>query len=378
MPRTDSAARLLALAALSLAPGLASALCQPLAASGQRETVVADIRLDETNTLLGLDGARIRSWLDPVEVEAGARAVPYIRAERVDWSVYAAAPGTRIGPTLLRFERGANGGRHLCGIAQYSASTVDGLRASPEAPLPPPGAETRFYYDDAGRLSGYELRSRAWNGRANPPASYCLRYDEHGWLAELGASACSARPRPQARYVHDAAGRLLRTIRYPEGRDQADEVVLHDGQGKPAQRYLRPQRDGADGTPVPTPPYRTVPTNHPVLVLPGPGWQPPALESYHYDWAIVRPKGRSDGDVYGAKRTPSAVLASGNSGNGGRFALTVAQRERIWAAAGQAPGGVQWLWAPGQIYTLLQAMPAAAWAACADPANRRADACPAP
>ncbi|MFD4839733.1 hypothetical protein ACFWP0_19670 [Achromobacter sp. NPDC058515] len=376
MPRTDTVLRVLALAALSLSPGLASALCQPLAASADRETLVADVRLDETNTLLGLDGSRIKSWLPRVDVEAGARAAPFIWAARVDWSVYAAAPGARIGATLLRFERGADGARHLCGIAQYSAGVVEALRAAPGSPLPQPDEETRFYYDDAGRLTGHALRSRGWDGRPNPPASGCLRYDEHGWLAELGASACGDAPRPLARYVHDAAGRLLRTIRYAEGREYAREVVVHDGQGKPAQRYLRPQQDGADGLPALAPPYRTVQTEHPVLALPGPNWKAPALDSYHYDWAIVQPKG--DSDVYGAKRDPAAVLASGNSGDGGRFAMTAAQRKRVWDAAGRTPGGVQWMWAPGQILTLVQALPDAAWAACADPANRRADACPAP
>lgn len=375
MPRTDTALRLLALAALSAAPGLACALCQPLAASGDRETLVADIRLDETNTLLGLDGSRIRSWLPRVDVETGTRATPFIWAERVDWSVYAAAPGARIGPTVLRFERGADGGRHLCGIAQYSASAVGDFRASPGVALPQPDEETRFHYDGAGRVTGYTLRSRTWDGRPNPPASYCLRYDDHGWLAELGASACGNAPKPQVRYVHDAAGRLLRTIRYPEGRDQAREVVVHDGDGRPAQRYLRPWQDNAAAS---APPYRTVRTNHPVLVLPGPGWKAPALDSYHYDWAIVQPRGDSDSEVYDARRDPSAVLAKGNSGDGGQFAMSAAQRKRIWEAAGRAPGGVQWMWAPGQIYTLLQAIPDAAWAACADPANRRADACAAP
>ncbi|MNQ52256.1 hypothetical protein D3C85_662630 [compost metagenome] len=376
MPRTDSTLRLLALAALSAAPGLACALCQPLAASAQRETLVADVRVDETNTLLGVDGTRIRSWLPQVSVETGARAVPFIWAEHVDWRVYAAPPDARIGVTLLRFERGADGGRHLCGIAQYSPNVVNELRASPDAALPPPDAETRFYYDDADRLTGYALRSRAWNGRPNPDVRHCLRYDEHGWLSELGAGDCGGTPAPQVRYVHDAGGRLLRTITYGLGREQAIEVVVHDSLGKPAQRYQRLQREDADGRPVTALPYRIVPTDHPVLVLSGPDWKAPSLDSYHYDWAIVQPKGGSG--VYDAKRDPSSVLAKGNSGNGGQFALSVAQRKRVWDAAGRAPGGVQWLWAPGQILTLLRAMPDPAWAACADPANRAASACPVP
>ncbi|MNT83395.1 hypothetical protein D3C72_2232540 [compost metagenome] len=86
---------------------------------------------------------------------------------------------------------------------------------------------------------------------------------------------------------------------------------------------------------------------------------------------------RNGGDVYDAKRDPASVLAKGNSG-GGQFHLTADQRRRVWTAAGSKPGGVQWLWAPGQVFTLLQAMPDAAWAACADPANRSPNACPAP
>ncbi|MEN4917627.1 hypothetical protein ABE485_03080 [Achromobacter spanius] len=374
MPRTDAILRLLASAALSALPGLAFALCQPLAATGERQTLVADVRLDETNTLLGKDGSRIRTWLPRVEVESGPRAVPLIWAERVDWSVYAAAPGARIGVTLLRFERGADGVRHLCGIAQYSPDAVDAARASPGAALPPPEAETRFHYDDAGRLTGYEQRSRAWNGRPNPADRHCLRYDGQGWLAELAAGACDAAARPQARYVHNAAGRLLRTIRYAQERQQAVEVVVHDSRGEPAQRYLRPLRDDADGMQAALP-YRSVPGDHPVLVLPGPGWKPPVLDSYHYDWTIVQT--RDGGDVYDAKRDPASVLAKGNSGDG-QFHLTTDQRRRVWTAAGGKPGGVQWLWAPGQVFTLLQAMPDAAWDACADPANRSPNACPAP
>jgi hypothetical protein len=82
--------------------------------------------------------------------------------------------------------------------------------------------------------------------------------------------------------------------------------------------------------------------------------------------------------IYDAKRDPAQVLAKGKSGDDGQFPMTSAQRKRVWEAAGQTPGGVQWLWAPGQTYTLLQTMPAAAWASCVDPENRKADACAAP
>lgn len=372
MPRIDPLPRLLVLATVCAAPASAHALCQPLA-EGERQTVVADVRLDETNTLLGKDGSRIRTWLPPVEVEAGPRAAPVIWAERVDWSVYAAAPGARIGVTLLRFERGADGKQHLCGIAQYSPAAVDAAQATPSATLPRPDEETRFYYDSADRLTGYELRTRAWDGTANPSVRHCLRYDENGWLAELGLGPCGGASKPRDRYVHDATGRLLRTVRYAEGQEQATEIIVHDAQGKAEQRYLRPARAPEDGTPLP---YRAVQTDHPVLVLPDAGWQAPAMDSYHYDWAIVQPKDGSD--VYDAKRDPAAVLAKGNSGGDGHFALTAGQRQRVWQAAGRHPAGVQWLWAPGQVLTLVQAMSDAAWAACADPANRSPAACPTP
>lgn len=376
MPRTDFVLRLLALAALSAAPGLALALCQPLAA-GDKLTVVADVRLDDTNTLLGKDGSRVRSWLPPVQVPDGPRATPILWAERVDWSVYAAEPGARIGVTVLRFERGVDGRQHLCGIAQYNPHTVDEARAQPGPALPPPDNETRFRYDAAGRLTGYDLRSRAWDGRQNRPVRHCLRYDANGWLAELTDGACDGATRPQVRYVHDAAGRLLRTIRHAPETGEANEVIVHDAKGGAAQRYLRPVRDTEDGLGAQAAlPYRAVQGEHPILVLPSPNWQPPALDSYHYDWAIVQPRG--DADVYDAKRDPSSVLASGNSGANGRFDLSADARQRIWKAAGSAPGGVQWLWAPGQVLTLLQAMPGAAWAACADTQDRSPAACPAP
>lgn len=376
MPPIKPVLRLFGLAALSAAPGLALALCQPLGAN-ERLTLVADVRLDDGNTLLGKDGSRLRSWLPAVQVPGGPRATPVIWAENVDWSVYAAEPGTRIGVTVLRFERGPDGRQHLCGIAQYSPNKVDEARAQPGPALPPPDNETRFRYDAAGRLTGYEVRSRTWDGRANRPARHCLRYDDHGWLAELADGGCKGASRPQVRYVHDAAGRLLRTIRHAPETGEADEVVVHDAEGGIAQRYLRPVRQTDDGRRGQAAlPYRAVAGEHPVLVLSGPAWQPPALESYHYDWAIVQPRG--DADIYDAKRDPKSVLARGNSGANGRFDLDADARRRVWAAAGRSPGGVQWLWAPGQVFTLLRAMPEAAWAVCADPRDRRPAACSAP
>lgn len=379
MPRIEPVLRLLALTALSMAPGQASALCEPLAASAQRQTQVADISLEGTNTLLALDGSRIQSWQPAVSVETGARATPVIWAEHVDWSVYAAAPDARIGVAMLRFETGADGRRHLCGIARYSANAVDAARESRKAALPSPDSETRYYYGDGDRLTGYEERSRAADGRPNPPVRYCLRYDEHGWLAELGANDCAAASQPMTRYVHDAAGRLLRVIAYQEKSGEASQVVTYDGQGRTVRRYLRPHIGWAEDGPALGLPYREIQSDYAVLVLPGPTWKPPTLDSYHYDWAIVQPTpGNGGRDIYAAKRDPAQVLANGNSGNGGQFALTAAQKQRIWEAAGQTPGGVQWLWAPGQTYTLLQAMPDAVWAACTDPDNRKTDACGAP
>ncbi|WP_447918079.1 hypothetical protein [Achromobacter aegrifaciens] len=380
MPRFESALRLLALTTLSLAPGLASALCEPLSASAQRRTGVMDISLDDTNTLLALDGSRIRSWLPSVAIDTGARASAVIWAERVDWSVYAAAPDARIGVTMLRWESAPDGREHLCGIARYSTGAVHEARESGKAALPQPDAETRFYYDADGRLTGYEERSRAWDGRPNKPARYCLRYDAHGWLAELGTNDCAAASRPMARYVHDAAGRLLRTISYQDKSGDAFEVVTYDAQGHKAQRYLRQQQAWADESPVLGLPYRASPAPYAPLVLPSPAWEAPALDSYHYDWTIVQPRKTAEGtaSIYAAKRDPAQVLAQGNSGDHRQFTMTAAQRRRIWDAAGQTPGGVQWLWAPGQTYTLLQALPKALWAACIDPENRRADACETP
>ena len=377
MPRIKSALRLLAVATLPLASTWAHALCQPMAASGQRETVVADVRLDDTNTLLALDGSRIKTWEPPVGVRTGRRATPYLWAEAVDWSVYAAEPGAAIGPTLLKFERGPDGVRHICGIAEYSARAVHEAMESGQSSLPMPDNETRFLYDDVGRLTGYELRSRNAAGRANPTQHFCLRYDRHGWLAEHGANACDKPSQPLMRYVHDASGRLLRTISYVEKQGDAIEVREFDPQGRPGQRTLRQRLDWDNDRVVLGLPYPERASEYSILVLPGPNWAAPALESYHYDWAIVQPKG--DGrEVYAARRDPTAVLAQGNSGPNGRFTLSNAQRRQVWEAAGQHPGGVQWLWAPGQIYTLLQALPDKVWQACIDPENRQANACKTP
>ncbi|WAI83110.1 MULTISPECIES: hypothetical protein [Achromobacter] len=377
MPRIKSALRLIAVATLPLASPFAHALCQPMAASGQRETVVADVRLNDTNTLLALDGSRIKTWEPPVGVRTGPRATPYIWAEAVEWSVYTAEPGATIGPTLLRFERGPDGVKHICGIAEYSARAVHEAMESRQPSLPMPDNETRFLYDDAGRLAGYELRSRNAAGRANPTQHYCLRYDRNGWLAEHGANACNKPSRPLMRYVHDTAGRLLRTISYQEGQGDALEVREFDTQGQPGQRTLRQRLDWDNDKVVLGLPHQEQASEYSILVLPGPDWAAPALASFHYDWAIVRPKG--DGrEVYAARRDPTAVLAQGNSGANGRFTLSAAQRRQVWEAAGRHPGGVQWLWAPGQIYTLLQALPDPVWQACTNPDNRQPGACKAP
>ena len=91
MPRrTESRHRPLALAALLLLPALiavqAAPLCRPLA-QADRETVVADIALDDTHTLLGLDGSRIKTWQPMLEVATGLRATALPWAERVDLSL---------------------------------------------------------------------------------------------------------------------------------------------------------------------------------------------------------------------------------------------------------------------------------------------------
>lgn len=407
MPHIDRPLRLLLLNGLSLASPLAHALCQPMAASAQRETVVAQVRLDETATLLALDGSRIKTWEPPVAVETGTRATPVIWAERVDWSVYLidpmAAPSAAskpastgaltggskavanpnvnnnatLGPTVLRFERGPDGVRHLCGIAQFDAGTLLAAQAAGRPGLPKPDYETRFQYDRAGRLAGYETRSQNAQGKPNPSANFCLRYDSNGWLAEHGANACSDPSRPLMRYVHDAAGRLLRTISYVENQGDAQEVTQFDHQGQPAQRYRRQRLDWSNEKLMLGLPYQERPSEFAVLVLPGANWAAPAMESYHYDWAIVQPKGK-DGDVYGARRDPSSILAQGNSGPDGQFPLSVAQRRQVWEAAGKNPGAVHWLWAPGQVYTLLQTLPPGVWEACTNAGNRQADACGAP
>lgn len=403
MPPIDRTLRLLLLTGLSCASTWAHALCQPMAASAQRETVVAQVRLDETATLLALDGSRIKTWEPPVAVQTGTRATPVIWAEQVDWSVYVTDPmanaspasgaappapinagskadpiaNATLGPTVLRFERGPDGVRHLCGIAQFDPGTLQAAQAAGRPGLPKPDYETRFQYDSAGRLAGYEMRSRNAQGKPNPSAYFCLRYDSNGWLAEHGANACSDPSRPLMRYVHDAAGRLLRTISYVENQGDAQEVTQFDQQGHPAQRYRRQRLDWHNEKLMLGLPYQERPSEFAVLVLPGANWAAPAMESYHYDWAIVQPKG-DDGDVYGARRDPSSILAQGNSGPDGQFTLSVAQRRQVWEAAGKNPGGVHWLWAPGQVYTLLQTLPPGVWEACTNADNRQASACGAP
>ncbi|TCW77893.1 hypothetical protein C5O80_32415 [Burkholderia sp. SRS-46] len=414
---SNNARRRLRAHAFALAAGLAAApaahaVCDPSdAALAAMTSVAVDFPLDDAGTLLGLDGSRIKpSGLDdPLRVTLAGRARPTLWAEQVDWSVYR-LPGKRIGPTTLLFDQAADGTRHLCRVEQNAFT--DAFAAGREALLTGQeserdaddrrhgGAGNRaadaraaepgdyrlerqvvLHYDGAGRLTGFDTyqRDRDAGEHAQPVQAgrVCLRYDVNGWLAALGRDVCDAGTRDPGglAYVHDAGGRLLRVIRRDGG---AVLVRTFDAQGKPAALYLAssgqkvlphrlPAVEGADG--LSDREQRT-------LVLDGPNWTIPPVDSAYYAWRfLLLPGDESAGGIMAFRDDEMQVLANGKSGQNGAIRLTAAQKRRIWEAARDRPGRVLWNYASGQDLVVVAAMPDAAWRQCAGASDRTADAC---
>ncbi|MGZ2747379.1 hypothetical protein [Burkholderia stagnalis] len=401
-----------ALAAGLAAAPLAHAVCEPSdGAQAAMTSIAVDFPLDEAGTLLGLDGSRIKpaDLDDPLRVTLDGRARPTLWAEQVDWSVYR-LPGKRAGPTTLVFDQVAGGTRHLCRIEQngFTDAFEDkrealltreasdryaserrrggaGNRAA-DARAAEPGdyrleRKLVLRYDGAGRLAGFDTFSRDRDtGEHTPPVQtgrVCLRYDAHGWLAASGSAVCDAGAGDPGglAYVHDAGGRLLRVIRRDDG---AVQVRTFDAQGKPGALYLAssgqqalphrlPEIPGADG--LSDREQRT-------LVLDGPNWTIPPVDSAYYAWRfLLLPGDESAGGIMAFRDDEMQLLAAGKSGQNGAIRLTAVQKRRIWEAARDRPGRVIWNYAPGQDLAVVAAMPGAVWRQCAGTSDRTADAC---
>ncbi|MGU7770579.1 hypothetical protein ACV229_10410 [Burkholderia sp. MR1-5-21] len=407
-----------ALAAGLAAAPIAHAVCDPSdGALASMTHVAVDFSLDDGGTLLGLDGSRIKSAdLDaPLRVTLDGRARPTLWAEQVDWSVYR-LPDKRIGPTTLYFDQAADGTRHLCRVEQYGftdafESRRDALltrqesdRYADERRHGGPGnraadaraAEPGDYrlerklvlqYDGAGRLTDFETFRRDGDADARTPPvqaqRVCLRYDGHGWLAAQGADVCKARAGDPVglRYVHDAGGHLLRVIR----RDGAwVQVRAFDAHGKPGALYLEssgqyavsphrlPQIASAGSTLT----YDASEREQRTLVLDGPNWPIPSVDSEYYQWRFVLlPGDESAGGIISYRDDQMQLLATGKSGENGTIRLTDAQKRRIWEAARDHPARVIWNYAPGQDLVVVAAMPDALWRQCAGTSDLTADAC---
>ncbi|OJA28803.1 hypothetical protein BGV47_27220 [Burkholderia ubonensis] len=405
--------------AFALAAGLAAApfahaVCDPSdAALAAMTSVAVDFPLDDAGALLGLDGSRIKSsdLDDPLRVTLDGRARPTLWAEQVDWSAYR-VPGKRVGPTTLFFDQAADGTRHLCRVEQngFTDAFEDkrealltreesdryaydrrhggaGNRAA-DARAAEPGdyrleRKLVLHYDSAGRLAGFDTFSRARDaGERTPPAQtsrVCLRYDAHGWLAALGADVCDGRAGDQAGliYVHDADGRLLRVIRREDG---AVRVQTFDAQGKPGALYLA--SSGQKALPHRLPEIRGAYTyslsdrEQRTLVLDGPSWTIPPVDSDDYAWRfLLLPGDESAGGIIAFRDDELQLLAAGKSGRNGAIRLSAAQKRRIWEAARDRPGRVIWNYAPGQDLVVVAAMPDAVWRQCAGASDRTPDAC---
>ncbi|KVG72298.1 hypothetical protein [Burkholderia ubonensis] len=405
--------------AFALAAGLAAApfahaVCDPSdAALAAMTSVAVDFPLDDAGALLGLDGSRIKSsdLDDPLRVTLDGRARPTLWAEQVDWSAYR-LPGKRVGPTTLFFDQAADGTRHLCRVEQngFTDAFEDkrealltreesdryaydrrhggaGNRAA-DARAAEPGdyrleRKLVLHYDSAGRLAGFDTFSRDRDtDERTPPAQasrVCLRYDAHGWLAASGADVCDGRAGDQAGlvYVHDADGRLLRVIRREDG---AVQVRTFDAQGKPGALYLASA--GPKALPHRLPEIRGAYTyslsdrEQRTLVLDGPSWTIPPVDSDDYAWRfLLLPGDESAGGIIAFRDDELQLLAAGKSGRNGAIRLSAAQKRRIWEAARDRPGRVIWNYAPGQDLVVVAAMPDAVWRQCAGASDRTPDAC---
>ncbi|KVN47178.1 hypothetical protein [Burkholderia ubonensis] len=416
---SNNVRRRLRVHAFALAAGLAAApfahaVCDPSdAALAAMTSVAVDFPLDDAGALLGLDGSRVKSsdLDDPLRVTLDARARPTLWAEQVDWSAYR-LPGKRVGPTTLFFDQAADGTRHLCRVEQngFTDAFEDkrealltreesdhyaydrrhggaGNRAA-DARAAEPGdyrleRKLVLHYDSAGRLAGFDTFSRDRDaGERTPPAQtgrVCLRYDAHGWLAASGADVCDGRAGDQAGlvYVHDADGRLLRVIRREDG---AVRVQTFDAQGKPGALYLA--SSGQKALPHRLPEIRGAYTyslsdrEQRTLVLDGPSWAIPPVDSDDYAWRfLLLPGDESAGGIIAFRDDELQLLAAGKSGRNGAIRLSAAQKRRIWEAARDRPGRVIWNYAPGQDLVVVAAMPDAVWRQCAGASDRTPDAC---
>ncbi|KVN29602.1 hypothetical protein WJ63_09830 [Burkholderia pyrrocinia] len=401
-----------ALAAGLAAAPLAHAVCDPSdGAQAAMTSVAVDFPLDEAGTLLGLDGSRIKpaDLDDPLRITLDGRARPTLWAEQVDWSVYR-LQGKRIGPTTLVFDQAADGTRHLCRVEQngFADAFEDkrealltreesdryasgrrhggaGNRAA-DASAAEPGDDRLerklvLHYDSAGRLTGFDTFRRDRDAGAHAPpvqtGRVCLRYDANGWLAASGGNVCDAGADDPGglAYVHDADGRLLRVIRRDDG---AVQVRTFDAQGKPGALYLAssgqkalphrlPEIPGADG--LSDREQRT-------LVLDGPNWTVPPVDSAYYAWRfLLLPGDESAGGIMAFRDDEIQLLAASKSGQNGAIRVTAAQKRRIWEAARDRPGRVIWNYAPGQDLVVVAAMSDAVWRQCAGTSDRTADAC---
>ncbi|WP_231716846.1 hypothetical protein [Burkholderia ubonensis] len=208
--------------------------------------------------------------------------------------------------------------------------------------------------------------------------SRLAKRDAHGWLAASGADVCDGRAGDPGGlvYVHDAGGRLLRVIR----RDDAGALVrTFDAQGRPGALYL-----ASSGQP-PTLPHRlplidgahdAIDRERRTLVLDGPNWKIPPVDSEFYAWRfLLLPGDESAGGIIAFRGDEMQLLAAGKSGRNGAIRLTAAQKRRIWEAARDRPGRVIWNYAPGQDLVVVAAMPDAVWRQCAGTSDRTPDAC---
>jgi len=421
---------LLVLIVAGLFPGRVDAVCDPASAglaegreppAANRTWSVVHVetrRLETDSVLLGLDGSRVRSTGEFVDAPSFAPGSPgALRSwvERVDWSAYGRS-SLRLRPSSeLFFDTDEKGARRLCRIESRVLTDQAKERQDLEKESwrrlggANPAEKHRELTADELQIdvvrtfdyapTGLLVRSLLWRrelGRPSEPweffESRCLRQTAAGTVTGFAVRthpACMAGSEPEdIQMVHDAGGRLLRTISVDHAESPRDgvpprmRVVLYREHGKPRVFYAQDSRTGR--------PYRLVEssdlyarTRNDILVV----------DEKHMlvrwdevgKWSIltvpvkaVDPAGNKASylpDPWTVDADGVKTLLSGTIREDGRIAISKDQRAAIWSALTDDASLVIFSKYPDRI-VLVPAVANERWKSCLDPAATTGAACP--
>lgn len=389
-------------------------------ASSRRNVYVEPTKIESGLFLLGMDGSRVEVEHDLMpspKMINGRMQLPDLWSDKVDWSAYYRSDLALQPVPALVFEADEQGRWHLCRIEKRELSQayrervltkldasrkyeLEKLRVSD--PLPdwleaPQAGDTvasgieQLIYDQHGRVLGYEaLKLNDQTGRWEAGEAQCVAYDASGAVSRLShprSGRCDQVLPADAVsiHVHDASGRLLRSIetdRCLEAHDGEYKFVAHPmaliyGQdGVIKARYREDQR--RHGYRLPESPQLSECGSQSVAVISAPSGlgnlsiRDPSLAP-SMGWRIVAlPKGSSNLNDY--QPGGSEQLAQGKIGKFGRMLLTAAEQQSIWRAMHQDDQIVV-LQSSGAI-VLAPGVTASQWQACLDSNDHQAGSCP--